>query len=308
MVVQGHVTQQCLLQILTTAEPVGLQDIGNAAIEPLHHAVGSGCSGLGQSVLYAKCLAQLVKLMIAAGLAFAGGKQAVRELLAVVGQQLFDLDRAGLVQGIEEGFGTGSCLVSLDGHKHPARGPVNSHEQVTPLGLVLHLGQVLHIHVKEPRLVALEGLVRLLWGGGFEGIQVAHAVAAQAPVQPRARDIRAQEFARDGQQIIEGQQQCAAQMDDNNLLRRTELGLQAVRRVRAVAKDLTLLPLVDRLLGNAVAAGQGTGGLCAGSDLGAYSWRGAGILVQGNQHDVLLPVDCSDFINSLSTARAMNNG
>ncbi len=49
------------------------------------------------------CLAQQVELVLAAGLALARGEQTVGELLAVVGQQLGDLDRAGLVQGFEEG-------------------------------------------------------------------------------------------------------------------------------------------------------------------------------------------------------------
>ena len=85
MVVQGHITQQGLLHVLASLEPVGLQDVCNASIEPLHHAVGSRCSGLGQPVLDAQFLAQLIELMVAAGLAFPAGKQAVRELLAVVG-------------------------------------------------------------------------------------------------------------------------------------------------------------------------------------------------------------------------------
>ena len=72
MVIQGHVAQQCLLQTLAAAEPVGLQNIGNTAIETLDHTIGSECPGLGQSVLYAEHLAQLVKLMLAAGLTLAG--------------------------------------------------------------------------------------------------------------------------------------------------------------------------------------------------------------------------------------------
>ena len=85
MVVQGHITQQGLLHILATVEPVGLQDVCNAPIEPLHHTVGSRGPGLGQSVLDAQLPAQLIELMVSAGLAFPAGKQAVRELLAVVG-------------------------------------------------------------------------------------------------------------------------------------------------------------------------------------------------------------------------------
>ena len=107
MVVQGHIAQQGLLHVLAAVEPVGLQNVRNASIEPLHHAVGSGRPGLGQSVLYAQLPAQLIEFMVAAGFAFLAGKQTVRELFAVVGQQLVDPDRTGLVQCLQEGLRTG---------------------------------------------------------------------------------------------------------------------------------------------------------------------------------------------------------
>lgn len=72
--VQGHVMQQGLLHVLAAVEPVGLQNVCNATIEPFDHAIGSRCSGLGQSVLYAQLLAQLVKFMVATGFAFPTGK------------------------------------------------------------------------------------------------------------------------------------------------------------------------------------------------------------------------------------------
>ena len=142
------------------------------------------------------------------------------------------------MQGLEEGFGAGGTLVGFNGHKHPACGPVDGDEQVAPLALVLHLGQVLHIHVQETRLVALEGFVGLLGCGGLQGVQVAHTMAAHAPVKSRARDIGTQELSRHRQQIIERQQQCAAQMHDRCFLCMSQDGLQAVRCVRAVTKLL----------------------------------------------------------------------
>ena len=83
----------------------------------------------------------------------------------------------------------GSALVCLDGQEHPARSPVEGHKQVAPLGLVLHLRLVLNIHVPVARNVALECLVGLAERLRLEGIGVADAMAAQAPVQPRARDM-----------------------------------------------------------------------------------------------------------------------
>ena len=72
VVVQVHITRQGLHQILARDKAVGLQYIGNTAIEALHHAIGLGSSGLGQAVLYAQLFAQLVKHMVAAGLARSG--------------------------------------------------------------------------------------------------------------------------------------------------------------------------------------------------------------------------------------------
>ena len=47
VVVQRHVAQQGLLQILSIDKPVGLEYIGNASVEPLHHPVGLGRPGPG---------------------------------------------------------------------------------------------------------------------------------------------------------------------------------------------------------------------------------------------------------------------
>ena len=118
----------------------------------------------------------------------------------------------------------------------------------------------------------------------------------------------ANELSGDRQQVIQGQQQGAPQVNHYGLLRWREHGLQAMGRVRAVAKDFTLLPLVDRLLGDAIALGQHRGGLTAGRNLGTHCRRGAGVLVQGNQHDFTPRVDCKDSINSCRTALAMKSG
>ena len=140
---------------------MGLQDIRYTVIEPLHHAVGSWGSwgswgsGLGQPVLNPQLLAQSFELMVAAWLALPASKQAIRELLAVVGHKLDDSERTCLVQCLQEGMRTGGCLVGLQLHEHPGGRPVNSHEQIAPAALVLHLGQELHVHVQVARLVAL---------------------------------------------------------------------------------------------------------------------------------------------------------
>lgn len=157
MVVQGDVTHERFLQIFTTGESMRFEHIGDAPIESLDHAIGSGRAWLGQAVFNARGLTQLVKLMLTRGLALTAGKQPVGELLAVVGQEFLHPDRANLVQGAQKRAGSRSRFVILDLNKHPALRTVNGHKQIAPAALVGHLGQVFDIDVNEPRPVALWG-------------------------------------------------------------------------------------------------------------------------------------------------------
>lgn len=84
--------------------------------------------------------------------------EAIREFLAVVGQDRSDTEGSGLVQFLQEAPGVGSALAGIDTHEHPAGGAINGHKQVTPRGFVRHLRQVLHIDVDEAGLVGLERL------------------------------------------------------------------------------------------------------------------------------------------------------
>jgi hypothetical protein len=96
--------------VLGAVETVGFENIRNALIETLHHTIGFGRSGLGQSVLNVQRLAKPIELVFPDGPTLPTGK--------------------------------------LDLHKHPARGTVNGHRQVAALALIGHLRQVLHIHVQ----------------------------------------------------------------------------------------------------------------------------------------------------------------
>jgi hypothetical protein len=69
-----------------------LQDVRNATIEALDHAVGLRRAGTGQAVLDRKRGAQLIELMLAAGL-FVTGEETIREVLAIIRQEL--LERQG---------------------------------------------------------------------------------------------------------------------------------------------------------------------------------------------------------------------
>ncbi len=118
----------------------------------------------------------------------------------------------------------------------------------------------------------------------------------------------ADELSRNSQQVIQGEQQGTPQLNHHHFLGRGEHGLQVVGRVRVVPKDIALLSLVDRLLGDPEALGQSTGCLVTGCDLSAHGGYRAGVLMQGNQHGVTTRMDCKDSINSCRTARAMKSG
>ena len=158
MVVKGHVTHERLLQVFTPGEPMGFEHIGDAPIETLDHAVGSGRAWFGQAMFNVQGLAELINLMVVRGLTFTAGKLPVGELLAVVVQYFLDLDWASLVQGFQKRASGSGLLVALDLNEYPARGSVNGHKQIAPAGLVRHLGQLFDIDVDESGLQLLRGL------------------------------------------------------------------------------------------------------------------------------------------------------
>ena len=223
---------------------MGFQQIGNAPIEALDHAVGAGRAWFGQAVLNVQGLTQLIKLMVARGLMRATGKQPVGELLAIVGQNFLHLDRASLVQGVEKRASASASLVALDLNEHPARGAVSGHKQIAPAGLVGHLRQVFDIDVDEARLVAFEGFVRLAGFFRLERIEVTHAMAAKTPVKTRACGLLANELTRNSQQVIQGQQQHLSKLDHNVFLCGCECGLKPLRGMGRVMKAVSALPLV----------------------------------------------------------------
>ncbi|PKO78033.1 MAG: hypothetical protein CVU21_05050 [Betaproteobacteria bacterium HGW-Betaproteobacteria-15] len=59
---------------------------------------------------------------------------------------------------------------------------------IAPLRLIGHLWQVFHadhVHVQVARLIALKALAHLAGRDRLEGVEVAHAMEAQAAVQGR---------------------------------------------------------------------------------------------------------------------------
>ena len=60
---------------------MGIRDVVDAATKAHDHAVGLRCSGLGQTMLDAQGLAELVERVLAAQLSVLGAEQPVGELL-----------------------------------------------------------------------------------------------------------------------------------------------------------------------------------------------------------------------------------
>ena len=108
-------------------------------------------------MLDAELLAQPVEHVCAAGfLLLPAGREAISELAAVVGQQLNDLDGAGLPHLRQQIDAAAAGLVGIQFDVDPTRGAVDGDEQVVARRLVGHLRQVLDIDVHEARLVILE--------------------------------------------------------------------------------------------------------------------------------------------------------
>lgn len=83
----------------------------------------------------------------------------------------------------------------------------------------------------------------------------------------------ADEIARDGQQVVEWQQQGTPQVSMTVSCVGAR-GLHAMGRVQAIGKDIALFPLADLLLGDAKALGQQAGCLL----LAALSTFTAGVV------------------------------
>ncbi|MPN18767.1 hypothetical protein SDC9_166130 [bioreactor metagenome] len=69
LVVQPHKAVQRLLQILGTVEVMRAKHLAQTAVESFDHPVGLRRPGLGQSMLNAQRLAQLIEFMFPCGLA-----------------------------------------------------------------------------------------------------------------------------------------------------------------------------------------------------------------------------------------------
>lgn len=197
-------------------------------------------------MLDAKGLAAHIEVMPPAE--FLGlGAEAIRELRTVVSQHLGDAHRRGLVDALQEVHGTSLSLIVIQAYVYPVRGPVDGHKEIAALGLVGHLRQAFDVHVYEAWLVVLKGLQWL--GGGFvqriklgaQRPQIAGVVPHKASIQRRPSNIPVDELAREDEQVIQGQQQHAAQL---------------VRAMAQIGRLFTPLPFANRNLDDIVSPSQ----------------------------------------------------
>ena len=229
LIVDLDVLKDGLLQALRRVESGGGQHLGDTPIEALDHAVGLGTSGRDEPVLDGVGGADLIEGMAARGLTLAGGAEAIREFLAVVGEQLGDGEGRGGDQACEERAGRGGGLVVQQFDVDPAGRPIDGGKEIAALVLVGHLRQVFDINVHEARRIGFEGLCGRWAGlvlGGAQGLEVGETVPAQAAVEARAGGRGGDEFAGNGQQVIERQQERLAQRHHDGFLGRGERRLQ----------------------------------------------------------------------------------
>jgi hypothetical protein len=286
VIIESSITKDRVFEALGGIEAIGHQDLADAAIETLDHAVGLGVSGLDETMIDAMESASPVKGVCAAWPAFAGRTEAIGKLLAVVGQDACDGERSGFDQAFQEALGRGGGFVPEEFDVHPARGPVDGSEQILAFGLIGHLGQVLHIDIDEARLVVLErlGSQPLVLFFGQQGLEIRDAVPAQAAVEARPRHGRMDEFSRDDEQIVEGQKQGLAQRHDDPLLGGREGRVQGMGPMGAVFGGLPLAPLAHRRTVEIVLLSELALAELRCAQLVSDGRCGAGVLVQIHVH------------------------
>ena len=254
-----------------------LDQVADSAVEAFDHAVGLRMPGRAQAVLDAHGQASHIEHVLARGRpGFAG--EAVGELTAVVGEDVLDFHGCDAFEATQEVDAAVLGLIAVAAHVDPPRGPVDGNEQVAPMGLVGHLRQVLDVDVQEARLVVLEGLERLdlALDLGLKAFEVGDLMAAQATIEPRPRDLGVDELPGEGQQVIQGQQQHAAQLDDEQFLADAQGGSQGVRAMRPVLRVVASLPLAGGGNADVVALGEFGVGVCRGPHFSARAGGGSG--------------------------------
>jgi len=306
MVVGGQVLGERGIEVGSAGEAGLLDQVADAAVEALDHAVGLGAPGWAKAVLDAHRRAGHIEHVAARGRAGLAG-EAVGELAAVVGQDVLDFHGCDALEAAQEVDAAVLGLVAVAAHVDPARGAVDGHEQVAPMGLIGHLREVLDVHMQEARGVVLEGLERLdlALDLRLKALEVGDLVAAQAAVQSGSRDVGVDELPGDSQQVIQGQQQHAAQLDDEQFLANAQCRGEDVGAMRSILRVIAAFPLAGSGDADVVALGELSAGVLGRPHLRPRAGRRSSNGVN------LTHSDCSglnDSITSRINWRARNNG
>jgi hypothetical protein len=155
-VIDFQIARQGRLQLSGTSEACLLDQVTDATIETLHHAIGLRMTWRRQAVHDAHLGAVDIKGVRVRGKLIPGCKT-IRELTPVVCDNLFDLHRSLLFQSAQKVGAADIRLVRVNAEIDPARCTINSHKQVATLDLFGHLGQVLDVNVHKGRLIVFEG-------------------------------------------------------------------------------------------------------------------------------------------------------
>ena len=307
MVVVGReIELQRRLKFVGRRESGLLDQVADSPVEALDHAVRLWMAGRRQTMLNFHFGTAHIERMTARGaLVFAG--EAIRELAAVVSENLLNLHRRGQLETAQEVGTADFGLVAVDAEVHPARRPVDGDKQIATLGLIGHLWQVFDVDVQEAGLIVLEGFERgwLAFNHGLKALQVRDSMAAQTPVQTRPGHIGIDELTRHREQVVERQQHHAPEFNNEYFLSSRQRRMQCVWTMRAVLRISTTFPLSSRRHRDVVLVGQ-LGQRCFGGvDFGACSRRRAG---SGMDLTHRLGSRLNDSMTPRNRSRALNKG
>ena len=257
------------------------QDLGEAAVEALDHAVGLGPVGPGELVSDVVALAGLVEGMGAGSLIAlspARVAEAVGELRAIVGQDGVDGVAEGLQEALQAGGDGWAAAVLDDLHIDEAGRALDGHEDVSRQAPQAR--QVLQIDMDIAEGLGLEAL------GGLPGVlrSARHAPALEAAMQGRSGDVGSQAAAHHLQGVIQGEPQTRAQLHGDLLLFKGEAGGEDVRCGGAIGDIATALPAPDRRLANAELARELGHRLRTGLDVGPHLRRRRRVGMQLHEH------------------------
>ena len=90
VIIDVDIALQGRRQVLPGAEATGRQDLADAAVKALDHAVGLGMARRDEAVLNVLCVTDPIEAVLARWLPLAGGATAIGKFLAVIGQDVGD--------------------------------------------------------------------------------------------------------------------------------------------------------------------------------------------------------------------------